>query len=60
MWLTRDLEDSLELQKDQVKNKRPSGISEGTQQYIVDKEIDSIYQKYLCVEGKPNSEIQTL
>ena len=42
MWLTRDHEDSLELQKDQVENKRPSGISEGTQQYIVDKEIDSI------------------
>ena len=43
MWLTRDLEDSLELQKDQVENKKPSGISGGTQQYIVDKEIDSIY-----------------
>ena len=43
MWLTRDHEDSLELQKHQVENKRPLGISEGTQQYIVDKEIDSIY-----------------
>ena len=43
MWLTRDLEDSQELQKVRVENKRPSGITEGIQQYIVDEVIDSIY-----------------
>ena len=55
MWLSRDLEDSLELQKDKVNNKRPDGISYDNEQYIVDIEIDLIYLKDICVEHKPYS-----
>ena len=43
IWLTWDNEWKLGLQEHQVNHKRPSGIFVGTQQYIVDREIDSIY-----------------